>query len=493
MAPEIHVLRSLDDAARLADQWDDAAESRGSHSDLYDSFTWLRAWAAVALPEELSRIRIPVVLVEGRLAAALPLVPYRLGPWRIAGRGLRPRARPVFAGETPAPETVAALVEALRAAGIRSLTLEGIPARDPATALFRSALDDGGFRPRFREASRDCLAIVEGAWSDHAQRFANFARMVKNSANRARRLGPVTIDDHGGGSDDLRLGYQQYLDVHARSWKGPLREPGRTLRQELLTAAARRGWARLFVLRISNVPVAAHAWFQIGDVAISFSTVYDRALRVCGPGSFLSWEAHQAIFARRSPKVLDYLPGRGIQKDSLGPDSSPLHVLEATQGTLLAPLDRAGQVLQRGLEGALRRLPSRGRRASSPGSDETPIPSARPTRSSIEMGPVVPLALSPALELYLAVAGEHASVEGMKKTWGAGDAWFALGAGPQALVRKAPDGEGGATLRELVLPPGGADRAGALSALAVWVGSPETSFTSLTVRQPVLPLPGTVL
>jgi hypothetical protein len=52
---------------------------------------------------------------------------------------------------------------------------------------------------------------------------------------------------------------------------------------------------------------------------------------------------------------------------------------------------------------------------------------------------------------FLAVAGGHASPEAMARTWPAGDAWWAVGEAPAALLRLGPGGDGPPTVREVVL------------------------------------------
>jgi hypothetical protein len=87
--------------------------------------------------------------------------------------------------------------------------------------------------------------------------------------------------------------------------------------------------------------------------------------------------------------------------------------------------------------------------------------------------PLAPLELDPYAELFLAVAGGHASPQKMREGWSAGDGWWRIGAPPVALARLgAPDPAGGSpAVREVVaLADDGPALDAALAALARHAG-----------------------
>jgi len=464
------VLARPEELASLAAAWNVLPPSRGPEADLFDSAAWLAAWAA-ADPAAASRLRAVAAFDGDRLDGVLPLVAETARRWSAAGLGFRPRFRPVVRGPVPRAETLDALAEALAVAGVRELTLPALPTRDPATARLEAALRRAGFSVDAREGAVECFTPATEDFAGHARAFKKFARTVSNFTNKGERLGEWRLDRFGfpGPPGDAPAGdaFDAYRAVHARGWKGPLREPMLSFRRELLRQTAPLGWARAFVLSLAGVPSAAMLWFRVGPVAIAYSTVYDERMASISPGTIAMWRAHEAIFEEAVPAIVDYLPGRGAQKDQLGTERPPLVTLEAMRrGPVGAAIARAARPLR--AAAARRAKPSWPAATGPPGqAPRTVEPTANPPL------PVAPLELDPYGELFLAVAGGHASPQKMRDGWAAGDAWWRIGAPAVALARigAADGGEGSPAVREVVaLADDGPALEAALATLAAHVG-----------------------
>ena len=280
------VLAHASELTPLAAAWDALPPSRGAEADLFDSAAWLAAWAA-ADPSAASRLRVVTAFEGDRLAGVLPLVAESGRRWSAAGIGFRPRFRPVVGGAEPRAETLDALAEALAAAGVRELTLPALPTRDPATAGLEAALRRAGFAVATRTGAVECFTPAAAGFAEHARAFKKFARTVSNFSNKGERLGEWSLAQYGfpGGPGDPVAGdaFDAYRTVHARGWKGPLREPMLSFRRELLARTAALGWARAFVLSLAGVPAASMLWFRVGPVAIAYSTVYDDRMAAISP------------------------------------------------------------------------------------------------------------------------------------------------------------------------------------------------------------------
>jgi len=449
---EVRTIRAREELLALAGELDRLALTRGDLADPWDSGAYLAAWLATA--GSGAEPLCPAVLDgEGRLLGLLPLVAGKGGSPAPLGLGTRPRFRPVLAGREPDPAVLAALAGELARAGTRELTLPALPSRDPATAALGEALGEAGFAVERRETTEECLAVVEGGWEGHRRRFRKVDRTAKNFTNKAKRLGEVTLRRFGPGEDELAAGWPLYLSLHARGWKGELREPMRSFRERYLREAGRRGWTRLYVLEVAGVPAAAIAWFHLGDVAVAYSTVYDARMAAVSPGTILMWRSHEEIFAERVPAVCDLLPGHGAQKDQLGPDRTPLVVLEARRGARIAGLGRG---LARAAKGIARRVAgAAGEKKAAPAPArfhaEVPWPDAADAVNADEApAPVVFLEPGPREEMLLAVAAGAPSPKRLREGWEEGDRWVAVGDPAFALVRVGADG----TIREVVLGPG---------------------------------------
>jgi hypothetical protein len=158
------------------------------------------------------------------------------------------------------------------------------------------------------------------------------------------------------------------------------------------------------------------------------------------------WRAHEAIFAEAVPVIVDYLPGRGAQKDQLGTERPPLVTLEASRrGPVGAAVARAA----RPLRAAAARLKRPSRPATAATASGAVVRSVEPTADPPL--PMAPLELDPYAELFLAVAGGHTSPQKMRDGWAAGDGWWRIGAPAVALARLgAVNGAEPPAVREVV-------------------------------------------
>lgn len=446
MGRDVIIFRQPEDLKPLATAWNELPGSRGVQADLYDSYAWFGAWVSVAGYRARHKLRVAAVLDDRSPIALLPLRAISPRRWEAAGLGFRPRFRIVARGADPGLDVLLPLAEEIARAGVRELTLPAMPTRDPATFTLARALECAGFFVSRREGSVECLSLVEGSWTEHSRQFKKYDRTVKNFSNKAARLGPLEIEAFGPGSKSPLEGFPRYLELHGRGWKGPLGDPMLTHRRELLSRAG--SWSRLFLVKIAKVPAAAIIWFRIGEAAFAYSTVYDERMAALSPGTIAMWEAHERLFAEGPLKILDYLPGRGAQKDQLGLDRPPLVTLEARRRSLWISLVRP---LRRPLSAARLLLPHRRKKKLRPsppalGIERKFTPGAGP--SFIEAGP---LELTPPVEMFLTVTGGHQSPKAMTDRWTEGDVWWRFGDPPQAAVRISADGPPPRKVREIVL------------------------------------------
>jgi len=457
MGYESSILRVAEVTPGLAAAWDELPATRGVQADVYDSHAWLSSWWDTTGAELADRVRIPVVLDGDRPVGLLPLAMLSSGRWELAGRGGgRMRYRPVLGAEQPDEEVLGLLAEQVGRTGVRDLTLPRMPGRDPATAALAAGLGQAGFRVARRERSSDCLALVSGGWEEHRRRFAGYEKSVKRFANRMKPLWDVTLEERGPAETaGLEEGYELFAGVHAHSWKKPLTPAMRTQALELLRRAGPRGWPRVYVLRVAGVPAAVHIWFRLGPVVTWLETAYDQRLSALGPGTILMWWSQERLFREAVPEVVDFIPGHNPQKDRLGPDRTPIVVLEAARRTLVSgatfPIRRQVRFLAPAVAGRARRKLAGLRPA-------TPAPAADPGRAlQVTSGDggtaVAELELDPSARRFLAAVTGHHSPDAMAGGWVEGDSWWRVGEGPLALARVgAADGDGAARpVRELVL------------------------------------------
>jgi CelD/BcsL family acetyltransferase involved in cellulose biosynthesis len=497
MGYESSILRVAEVTPGLAAAWDELPAARGVQADVYDSHAWLSSWWDTTGAELAERVRIPVVLDGDRPVGLLPLAMLSSGRWEFAGRGGgRMRYRPVLGAERPDEEVLGLLAEQVGRAGVRDLTLPRMPGRDPATAALAAALGQAGFRVARRERSSDCLALVAGGWEEHRGRFAGYEKSVKRFANRMKPLWDVTLEERGPAETaGLEEGYELFAGVHAHSWKRPLTPAMRTQALELLRRSGPRGWPRVYVLRVAGVPAAVHIWFRLGPVVTWLETAYDQRLSALGPGTILMWWSQERLFREAVPEVVDFIPGHNPQKDRLGPDRTPIVVLEAARRTLVSgatfPVRRQVRFLAPAVAGRARR-----KLAGLRPTPAVPAAAADPGRA-VEVPPgdggtaVAELELDASARRFLAAVTGHHSPDAMAGGWAEGDAWWRVGEGPLALARVgAADGDGGTRpVRELVLFEAGDDRVEeVVAALAGGLDGPLAA-PAVAVGRALLPWP----
>ncbi len=492
------LITSLDELAELSAAWDAFPAARGEQADLYDSYAWFQAWLAAIDPGDRARVLVPAVFDAGRLVGLLPMQKTGRGRYRIAGFGYRPRYRPIVDPAAGEAQVLDALVEGLVEGGASQLELLALPDRDPLTGSLESSLARAGFNTSRREGSSECFVYPTGDWKEHCSRFRKFHRTVKNFSNKAKRLGELQLRTWGDpGGDAASEGFASYVALHGDGWKGALGERMLRHRRELLRAADRRGWSRLYELQVAGVPAAAILCFRIGETLIAYSTVYDQRLAALSPGSIVMWLAHERSWKETTPAIVDYLPGHGAQKDQLGVERRALVSLTASRGMALSPLaHRAGGLLRR----VARRMGA-GAEASTPRAGDHA--EGQVERRHVEGVPglvVVESELDPTTELYLAVAGSHRSPKKMKDTWQEGDRWLLVGEPIAALVRLS-SGETRPLVREIVFTPGELALDDCLSAVAYAAGVPivvqlpsqasRTNGSPVEIHRAILPFPGT--
>ena len=508
MGYESLLIRVEDVDPGFAAAWDGLPASRGGQADFLDSHAWLAAWSQGAGRRTAAAVRIPAVLDGGRPVALLPLEVRSRGRWESAAtrahRTHRKRYRPVLGTEAPDESAVGLLVEEVGRAGVRELSLNRLPARDPATGALLAALRHGGYTVRSRERSSDYLTRVEGDWDCHRRRFATYERSVRRLVKRCQPW-ELRLEEYGGRAGvPMATGFGLYEGLHERSWKGSLAPGWRREYLALLRRAEQLGWCRIYVLRVAGVPAAAEIWFRLGRVASVPSMVYDRRLAALGPGSIVVWLAQERAFAESPPSVIDHLPGDNPLKDRIATDRPPLLLVEAVRRaavagasfTLRSRARTVGQAAAGRALAELRRARPRRRSRSRPGGRRLRV---EPAPTGL---PAARLELDAPRRRFLAVTGSHRSPAAMASTWVQGDSWWRVGEEPAALVRLGAGEEDSAPVREVVLVHAGPERVEELvGAVAAAVGMPlrldlpcgdrpDDGLRPVPVHRALLPWPG---
>jgi hypothetical protein len=190
--------------------------------------------------------------------------------------------------------------------------------------------------------------------------------------------------------------------------------------------------------------------------------------------------------------VVDFIPGHNPQKDRLGPDRTPIVVLEAARRTLVSgatfPVRRQVRFVAPAVAGRARRKLA-GLRPTPPAAAADPGHAVAVAAG--DGAAVAELELDASVRRFLAAVTGHHSPDAMAGRWAEGDSWWRVGEGPLALARVgAANGDGaGRPVRELVLFEAADDRVEELvAALAGGLEGPLAA-PGVSVGRALLPWP----
>lgn len=484
---ESRLLSTWDEIEALAGAWDALPDSRADHADIFDSFAWLSAWERSRQDRRTRPLRV-ITAVDGEaLAGALPIVNPSRNEAGEAGFGFRPRFRPVLHGGFDSERVSDVLVEGLRRAEVRDLHLVAVSEHDPSFRALRLALARGGYRVSDWPGAPEYLSPCDGPWDEFRSRFRQVDEQSRRRAKKLVQLGPTSVDCIRPAAD----GFPTYLEIHLRSWKGALAEPWRTFRGHFLEGCRERDWARLFVLRLGDLPIAVHLWFVVGRNAIWYSGAYDDRFAAMSPGSILMWESIRRVHDLGAIATIDFLPGGTPQKERLAPVRPRLHTLHISRSRLSIAIREAGLRART----AYRRLRGPGAAPDPEGANDAPkardLVGFRSVDAAASRGTARPLEPDGKVESFLAVSGGHPSLQAMKADWGPEDRWWTVSNESEvvvALVRTR--GAGGALLgiETILLAPGGLALTDALAAVSRALGTPVRFAELLDDGEPGSPM-----
>lgn len=150
--------------------------------------------------------------------------------------------------------------------------------------------------------------VPMGGFADY---WAARPSALRNSVARGRRrldkAGPWRIDIATSELDDLDAAIEAYESVYAQSWKQA--EPCPGFMPGLIRTAAREGWLRLGVLRLSGQPLAAQLWLVHGDKANIYKLAYVKGIERLSAGSVLTAALMQHVMDIDRVREVDYLVG----------------------------------------------------------------------------------------------------------------------------------------------------------------------------------------
>jgi len=280
---------------------------------LFYGLDWFRLLAATAL-EDGQSIRLFGLEPEGGGAPRAALV-LRAGP---DGRSLVSHSNfysmaygPIVAEDEADPVAVLAeLIAAMRATQPRWVSLKCTPInRDtPPYRQLRAAMAKAGLIVRpFFETGNWYEPIDAGGFDGFRERRPNSLRgTFRRQAKKLETSGTARfelITGHAG----LEKAIAGYEAIYSASWKEPEQYP--EFVPGLIAMAADRGWLRLGLLYVDDVPAAAQLWLLDGDRAVIYKIAYDEQFKKLSVGTVLTMYLVRHVIEHDKVREIDYGSG----------------------------------------------------------------------------------------------------------------------------------------------------------------------------------------
>jgi len=302
----VEAVTTREGIAALAREWEALLASAGESSPFLTP-----DWVECCLDYDPARSPHVVVARSGpALTGIAPL-------WRgqATYRGIQARTLSFIASsETPEtdlivhPETRDETVQAFvrhfyegKPASWDVVVLGQWPEDSPNLKLLTRVLE-ASRRPHFAGVSSIVPYVpIAGDWEPFWQsRTYLFRKSRRGILNRLKRLGEIEVFSLGGdrAEEALRL----YLEVSERGWKqaeglsAGSRPALKKFFDSLTRVAGRRGWLRVWVLRIGDAPVAAEFHIEAAGRVHALRADYDEAWAAHSPGACLEYHILQRLF-----------------------------------------------------------------------------------------------------------------------------------------------------------------------------------------------------
>lgn len=320
---KVRRIDSREGFAALAPVWADVARESG-HTSPFLSHDWFACCWDLAAPS-----RRPEVLLVEDAAGPVALVPL------VRWRGALHRTPVRFVGMLTAPDTPfadwlitgrpepvvdAVLEELARSPDWDALEVNALPVESPTVKAVETCLP-GRFGWQRRATLRSPHVTITGTWEAYwAAKSQRFKKTIRSVRNRLAKAGIVSIDEYRQVAPDSRV-FAELLDVSGRSWKAQegvaiATMPGMPEFFRALTdRARRRGWLRVWILRLDGRAVATEYQLEADGRVHALRADFDASLpEELSPGSHLSCEILRTLFGRDGVHEYDMGPGENPYK-----------------------------------------------------------------------------------------------------------------------------------------------------------------------------------
>jgi Acetyltransferase (GNAT) domain len=265
-------------------------------------WNWFEVLAETTLSGREGAYIIALVDEGGRAVSAVPVV-------TVDGYVIRGLASPfttLFSAPFGTRENARTLGRLLAGKVGGTLRLDALDCEDGASRAFEEGLALGGLvTARFKHFANwfEQIDDFTAYWNGRGSRLKATVKRKAAPLLRAGRLGFAQVDMTAG----WQQGAQIYKGIYAKSWKPAEPHPG--FIDTLLEKLGPCGIAKLGVVTIDGLPVAAQIWLVQGRHATIFKLAHDPAFDRQSPGTLLTHWILQQLHEIDGVRDVDF--GRG--------------------------------------------------------------------------------------------------------------------------------------------------------------------------------------
>lgn len=352
---------SKQEALTCVDRLSGVIDAAANPPNPYGTTAWIRHYIEQVVPDD-GWVYGFEAAHEGRHSVML-LAPDTARPQRAAGLGnfytslLAPFSSTATDRDAAAADLVACM--AAERPRLAQVNLAPLDADSPDVAALRSALGRMGWAVRPYESFGNCHLPCEGLGFDAymAGRDSKLRNTVERKGKKLRQAGTVAIFTEPAQVDAAMAAYEA---IYAKSWKQP--EPYPQFTRGWARACAERGWLRMGVAWLGDVPVAAQVWYVYRGRACIYKLAYDEEHAKWSAGTVLTAALMAHVLEVDKVVEVDFLSGADPykmtwmtrQRQRVGLTACNLRTVE---GCLLAAREKAAQATQ-GLRARRRDAPA---------------------------------------------------------------------------------------------------------------------------------------
>ena len=311
----VKVVSQIDDLANLRDDWDKLASKHGSYMPFL-CFDWFRLWIEHFLDNH--QLLVLLLYEHGDLQTIAPLlikqqrfkgIPVR--KIELIGNVYSPIQTFLFKEmDNKRREEYISLILQYCSRINKNwdiIDLQSIPEEDETFQLLDNALKKSRLKNKeyfcFGNCYLDRISYSSDTYFKHRSR--NFRRAIQKSFGKAQRAGELEFKMITS-STDIDKYMKIYFEVYSKSWKKQERF-GPNFYMDWTKRAAQKGWLRLGLVFLDNVPIAAGFAIVCDGFAYFEKTAYDEQYKNLGAGTIWYAEMIKYLIDIDKVSVIDLL------------------------------------------------------------------------------------------------------------------------------------------------------------------------------------------